>query len=182
MMLSTSEVYQIDSRGCRFVGSVPFEQWEHVGQTLGSLCRGSQWMIGDWLNFGEASYGEKYSQAIEVTGLDVKTITNYAWVARNVPYDERNDRLSFTHHAELAAMSFEERKRWIELSISNEWSVNELRNHLRGQQSKSSGGGSGGGEGKSKLQKAQEAYLSLCMEDRSDFMEWVEGVNENAHA
>ena len=32
--------------------------------------------IGDWLNYGERKWGEKYKEALEKTGYDYQTLRN----------------------------------------------------------------------------------------------------------
>lgn len=33
-----------------------------------------QWWVGDWLNFGERKYGEKYAQGMDATGYAYQTV------------------------------------------------------------------------------------------------------------
>jgi hypothetical protein len=62
-------------------------------------------MIGDVLNFGEAKWGEKYTAALNQTGLARPTLKNYAWVARTIPPEKRQAALPFTHHLQIARLS-----------------------------------------------------------------------------
>ncbi len=70
--------------GLRLPASLSFERWQALGRRIGSITNASSWWLGDWAFYGEASYGEKYKQAIAVTGLDYQTLRNYAWVARTL--------------------------------------------------------------------------------------------------
>lgn len=45
-------------------------QWVDAGRKLGAIGRSSQWWIGDWIRYGSAKWGERYSEAAYVTGYD----------------------------------------------------------------------------------------------------------------
>jgi hypothetical protein len=77
------------------------DEWENLGEQLGEVGDSTAWWIGDWINAGERNYGEKYTRAEEVTGLDYGTLRNYAHGASRFDLSHRNDKLSFRHHREL---------------------------------------------------------------------------------
>lgn len=110
----------------------PFEEWETLGETLGRVARASGWWIGDWVNYGEAAYGEKYSQALEATGLEYGTLRNYAWVASRIEVSRRHDNLSFSHHFELAAMEPDIQDEWLDAAEATGMSASELRKASKG--------------------------------------------------
>ena len=117
--------------GLRLPASLSFERWQALGRQIGSITNASSWWLGDWAFYGEGSYGAKYKQAIEVTGLDHQTLRNYAWVAGRFDLSRRRDNLSFAHHAEVAALPDEEQDEWLGLAERSRWSRNELRARLR---------------------------------------------------
>jgi signal recognition particle subunit SEC65 len=95
------------------------EQWDEIGRFIGSEMRRAAFVIGDWLifaeertgqlNFGDAMPAENvshrvYQQAVELTGIDITTLQNYAYVARHVPRDIRNPRVSWEHHKKVAKL------------------------------------------------------------------------------
>ena len=55
--------------------------WLATGRRLGAIGRCSQWWIGDWVRYGAARWGEKYAEAARVTGYDIASLRNMAWVA-----------------------------------------------------------------------------------------------------
>ena len=57
------------------------KEWGLIGQRFGVMGRCNQWWIGDWIRYGNARYGEKYSRAAKLTGYDVQTLRNMVWVA-----------------------------------------------------------------------------------------------------
>src|SRR5437667_7006511 len=81
-------------------GTPTFDEWEHCGTVLRRIEGAVQFWIGDWLNYGEHAYGEKYAQAVNETQAD--TWKNYAWVSHQVKKSTRVDDLSWSHHREVA--------------------------------------------------------------------------------
>ena len=107
------------------------EQWILQGRRLGALGRGVAWWIGDWLRYGNAAYGEKYVRAARVTGYDVQTLMNMAYVASRFDVSRRRESLSWSHHAELAAHDPEDQERWLDRVERDGLSVACLRIELR---------------------------------------------------
>ncbi len=106
--------------------------WERIGASLRELVNSSAWWLGDWLIFGETTYGlRRYREAIERTGLDYQTLRNYAWVARRFEHHRRRDSLSFAHHAEVTRLSPPEQDYWLGKAEQRKWSRNELRRAVR---------------------------------------------------
>ncbi|MEI5097739.1 LmbU family transcriptional regulator [Streptomyces sp. PmtG] len=81
--------------------------------------------------YGESSYSSHYREAIERTGLDYKTLRNYAWVARRFEHHRRREVLSFAHHAEVARLPTPEQDYWLRKAEQRSWSRNELRRQVR---------------------------------------------------
>jgi len=105
--------------------------WVRQGRWLGAVGRGSGWWIGDWLRYGNARYGERYVPAARVTGYDVQTLMNMAYVAGRFDMSRRRDGLSFSHHAELAGIPAEEQDLWLDRAEAGALSVRSLRSELR---------------------------------------------------
>src|SRR5688572_25663799 len=89
------------------------EDWIRLGMRLGSIGRGAAWWIGDWVNYGNAKFGEKYSRAARVTGYDVQSLMNMAYVSSRFQVSRRREMLSWSHHAEVAALSPQEQEQWL---------------------------------------------------------------------
>jgi hypothetical protein len=95
------------------------------------MTRCSQWWLGDWVRYGTGRWGEKYKEAARITGYDVKTLRNIAYVAEQVDVSRRRDNLTWSHHAELSALEPQEQDRWLDLAASQRMSVADLRIELR---------------------------------------------------
>lgn len=118
---------------------LPFDTWYALGRFLGRVDRSARWWIGDWLNFGEAAYGQEAAQAVEattaerwdeaerVTGLAHDTLLNICRICSLVPRSRRRPELSFSLHEPVAALEPDEQTRWLDAATENRLSVSELR-------------------------------------------------------
>jgi hypothetical protein len=127
-------------------------EWLLTGRRLGAIGRCSQWWIGDWVRYGTARWGEKYVEAARVTGYDVASLRNMAWVATQFDSSLRSDKLSWSHHVLLAPLTTDQQRAWIERAIDERLSVADLRLELRarghgsrGEKAVASDGGQGRG-------------------------------------
>ena len=109
---------------------IAFEAWLGVGRRIADVSNASTWWLGDWLVYGQSAYGQRYHIAFEATSLEYQTLRNYAWVARRFAVSRRRDKLSFQHHAEVAALSEPEQDLWLQRAERLRWSRAELRRHL----------------------------------------------------
>lgn len=117
--------------GLQIPQTVDFDTWEQAGHKIARIAESSTWCLGDWLIYGQDQYADRYRLAIDSARLDYQTLRNYAWVARRFELSRRRTRLSFQHHAEVAALRPEEQDRWLDLAEGKGWSRNELRKNIR---------------------------------------------------
>ena len=110
------------------------EEWRGYGATIGVVCKSTNWWVGDWLRFGQRRYGDRYPEASELTGYDEKTLRNFAYVAGRFEMSRRRDNLSWSHHAELAALEPDDQDYWLERAVERHLSVRRLRAALRAAQ------------------------------------------------
>lgn len=118
--------------GLQFPNRLSFPIWERIGKQISLITDSSAWWLGDWLIYGEKEYADRYRMAIEQTSLDYQTLRNYAWVARRFSHARRRDKLSFAHHAEVAALTPADQDLWLRRAEHFGWSRNRLRRELRG--------------------------------------------------
>ena len=116
-----------------------FKEWTTVGCRLAHVSSASAWALGDWLLFGQRSFGHRYRTALQETNLDYQTLRNYAWVAGHFDPPRRRGDLSFQHHAEVASMPEPEQELWLRRAETEHWSRNELRRRLSAQRSSRQG-------------------------------------------
>jgi hypothetical protein len=66
-----------------------------------------------------------------VTGYDVASLRNMAWVASQFDPSLRSDKLTWSHHVLLAPLGAEEQARWLDRAARERLSVADLRTELR---------------------------------------------------
>ncbi len=110
-------------------------EWAAIGRRFGMIGRCSQWWIGDWIRYGTQKWGEKYVQAARITGYDVASLRNIAWVASQFELSLRSDNLSWSHHALLAPLEIDEKVYWLKRANAERLSVADLRIELRAARS-----------------------------------------------
>jgi hypothetical protein len=97
--------------GLNLPPNLTFDQWDRIGRQLQLADIAIQWWIGDWLVYGEHRWGDKYAQAIEVTGRREQTLKNYHFVASSIEKSRRRYELNYSIHAEVAPLEPEEQDR-----------------------------------------------------------------------
>jgi hypothetical protein len=115
-------------------GELAHGEWMAAGRRLGAIGRCSQWWVGDWIRYGTTKWGEKYAEAARVTGYDVASLRNMAWVASRFDLSLRSDKLTWSHHVLLAPLPVDEQKHWIARASEEKLSVADLRIELRAQE------------------------------------------------
>jgi len=123
--------FSITPCGIEFHGDLSFEEWDSLGEKLGDAERSIGFMIGDWVNYGNGRYGEKYDEALACTGLEYQTLRIYAYVAKKVQLFNRLNNLTFTHHFAVAKLKDpDEQKHWLKLAADNDLSVQRLKKSI----------------------------------------------------
>lgn len=103
-----------------------YEQWTGVGSTFQQISRSINWWIGDWLNAGEARWGEMAMQAVEETGRGVDSLLKCKAVAMRFNVEARLDALSWSHHRAVAYLDGTERDEWLGAAITYQISTRDL--------------------------------------------------------
>ena len=135
---------RVTEQGLHFEGEVTFEEWRELGRKVGRVARTSLFLVGDWLVYGEARWNggrrfeampeeqrSRYEDAMQETGLELKTLQNAANVARSIPIAERRPELTFEHHKEVARLKDPEaRGEWLDKAEKNGLSTRRLRKSI----------------------------------------------------
>jgi len=107
-----------------------YTTWIDQGRALARSHSGTQWELGDWWNEGsDRQYGTGETEAAKV-GVALKTLQNYATIARAFDSSRRREDVSFSLHAELATYDDEYQDELLDKAIANEWSVRELHDTI----------------------------------------------------
>lgn len=105
-----------------------FEEWASMGEWLQSAERSLMWWIGDWMRFGERKWGEKYAQAIAVTGHSYQTLADAKWVSSTFEFSERSENLNWSHYRQAAGVKDTTARTLVLVDAEREgWSVRDTR-------------------------------------------------------
>ncbi len=116
--------------GLHIPEGLTFEQWEGVGKRLYHMIEATLFAVGDWLQYGEFRYGEKYRAALEQFEVTYGQARTLAYVAGNVPPTVRRADLSWTHHRIVAKLLPAEQAAWLERASTEQLSTRELVERL----------------------------------------------------
>lgn len=122
---------QITSTALSLPQDLEYDGWEHMLRGLRNVGQSMMWWLGDALLYGEAAYGEAWTQAADVSGYSIKTLRQAMWVSRSVKPSVRREHLSWTHHVLVAGLTEEKQAEWLKRAEEQSWSVSELREALR---------------------------------------------------
>ncbi len=123
--------FSIRPTGIEFHEELSFDEWDALGQKLAPLGKSIGFIIGDWINYGESRYGEKYEKALARTGMAYNTLANFAYVARKVQSSLRNENLDWYQHYAVAKLKTDEEKQyWLGMAEKHDLSVRRLRKSI----------------------------------------------------
>ena len=135
---------RVTETGLCIDAELTFEQWCDIGRKVGCVARTSLFLVGDWLIYGQDRWNngqrfekmpedqsERYIVARKDTGLELSTLQNAAYVARNVRYEQRRPNLTFKHHYTVAKIKDEdEREKWLKKADKQGLSTRRLRKSI----------------------------------------------------
>jgi N6-adenosine-specific RNA methylase IME4 len=128
----TIGAYSLLETGLEIRGRPSYENHVTVGAFIQRAHKASGWWLADWLRYGDTrgDWHELLDQAVEETGLTIKTLKNVRAVAAIAPERRRAD-LEFGIHEAVAALSPDDQTLWLEKTAEHGWNVRELRLELR---------------------------------------------------
>jgi hypothetical protein len=118
---------QITAKGLELPESLSVEDWNRFGDFLAQANNSVGFWVGDWINFGERAYGDKYTDAMRVTGFEYGTLMNFAWVANSIKISSRNENLTFKHHQFVAHLPDDQQRQWLSTAEQNGMSTRLLK-------------------------------------------------------
>ena len=128
---NTSQNFSIDPTGIEFHGELSFEEWSDIGDKVVPLAKSIGFVVGDWINYGEIRYGEKYVEALRDTKMTLETLKQFSYVARNIEKCRRLHVLDWSHHQAVAKIKDpEEQARWLSVAEKERMSVRRLRKSI----------------------------------------------------
>lgn len=95
--------FKLSHKGLSIDEQVDENDWLQFGEALAKIQISWDWMVADWLAYGNYNYGDKvYEKASALFGKSDRTWEDYTYVARNVQFSERSENLPFMHHKVVA--------------------------------------------------------------------------------
>jgi hypothetical protein len=123
--------FAITLTGIEFHEELSFEEWEALGQKLAPVGKSIGFIIGDWINYGEKRWGDKYEEAMMRTGMAYQTLRIYAHVARRVQLFARTNKLDFVHHLVVAKIKNpEEQQHWLQMAVKHKLGKRRLQKSI----------------------------------------------------
>lgn len=113
--------------GLSAIGNPSFEQWNECGEFIKKAEGSVHWWIGDWLNYGESTYGETYTNAISTTDFEYQTVANDKYVSDKIEFSRRRENVSWGVHAEIAPYKPEEQELLLEKAEKENLTVQKIR-------------------------------------------------------
>jgi len=125
--------YELRKRELYFQRAPTWNEYDEGGFVMARMRGSVPFWIGDYVNGGEDTFGERASQAMIHFGeREYQTIANYASVCRRVPArlgrkKHRRDELSYSSHEAVAKLDHDEQAYWLERAVKEGLSSTELR-------------------------------------------------------
>lgn len=129
--VKSTKSMKVTSLGLEVQARVDEPEWLEFGNQLFATETSIAWVFGDWINAGDFEWGayKKFAQEHERNWL---TITDYAYICRNVHLSCRHDKLSLSHHKVVAPLydtSNKEGSRNLQRALLQYAAENNLNKH-----------------------------------------------------
>lgn len=125
--------FRITAKGLELTGDPNQNDWQELGKYLFFVEAAIQWLIGDWLVYGQdVAWGDATLLA-EQFERNPHTFHNYMSVCRTVDISRRRDDLSFGHHEAVAKLSPDEQVQALAHAAKTGMGVADFRRWLRGE-------------------------------------------------
>ena len=95
--------------------SIDIETWQQYGADLRHIQGALRWCIGDWLGYGERTYGEMYTQALDLwPEYSIGSLQKCKYVSGAIQIDERRPDVTWSAHADVAKLPPAARSKWLD--------------------------------------------------------------------
>jgi len=112
--------------------TITVEDFQALGEIIIKLSESIQWILGDYIVHGDNfKFNETYQALVAQSGLEVNTLYDYARVCRNVNFDVRTSKLSFSHHRHVMYLKEDEQRFYLNHAVKEGLSVSALRDKIR---------------------------------------------------
>lgn len=108
-----------------------FDKWQNYGKRLARVSKSCTWWVGDWWRYGERQHYGNLEAAAATVGVEYQALANAGWVAGKVEFSRRRENLSWSHHAEIAALDAEDQDELLDKAEQLNLSVQALRSAVK---------------------------------------------------
>ncbi len=119
--------HRITEIGLEIKEALDYEEWEDLRDLFMFWHGAVGFILGDWLNYGETTYGEKYAQALLESERDYGTLRNYAFVCARIERQRRRAELTFSHHQEVSGLEPHVQDELLAKAVKEKWTTRDMR-------------------------------------------------------
>lgn len=121
----------LQAQGYVLPPDLSYDEWRDVLALAEHVEAASPWWLSDTMAFGEAKFGEAYSDALptreeDPTGARQSKLKQAKWMAEKYPRNRRVPDLSYTHHRAAAELEPDERHTLLEYAAKKHLSTRDL--------------------------------------------------------
>jgi hypothetical protein len=124
--------FQLTPSGMIAPDGARFEDWEQVGHLLFRLEGSIQWLVGDWLLYGEQVKWGETDEIAKALGRETQTLYHYKSICLAFEFCRRRQNLTFGHHEAVRRLSHEDQERALDYAEQEGVSVAAFRKWLKG--------------------------------------------------
>lgn len=170
----------LTENGLELPPGLDYDRWADIGHHLRELAARTErarsaisWAIGQWLAYGQHTYGEKYAQAAELCGLAPQTLMNMQYVTERYGGAPSHPNLPFGHHQEAASLPVELRERLLDEAEAEGLTTAEVRARRRALTATANGEHEHEAEAKYQLTQALQELRRLPPDRWPSLLYWA---------
>jgi hypothetical protein len=103
-----------------------FEESVSLYDFIDKIRERGRWWLGDLVSFMEGKFPDKYTQAIELTGLSYSRLTTVVSVCQRIAAARRRPEASFSMHELIAYLPYQSGDHLLDRAIKERWTHEEL--------------------------------------------------------
>lgn len=130
--------FQLTADGLRVVGRPEFSDYEQALGAASYLGEKAPFWKADLLEYGHnrKEWAGLIEAVVDAEKFTAATVSQYRYVARSVPAENRVEGLSFSHHEKVAPLSPADQRRYLKRAKQEHLSVAELTQVIKKEQHK----------------------------------------------
>lgn len=133
LLAALEDAGAVINKGLELPPDLSYDKYEAIGLMLSKAGDMVLWLIGDWLNYGEHTYGQKYAQAAELLGYTPQSMMNVASLAHRVKPKQRSRILKFWVHEPVAKLGPAQQRALLKQAEEEGLSRSDLRRIVKGE-------------------------------------------------